>query len=298
MNIEYLKYFYEVATAKSISKVAVNFHISQPALSQQIQRLEEMLGYKLLNRSNKGVELTEAGQIVEKYARTLVKGYGNMLEDLKAISSNHATIRINSNVTLATYALPCTLYTVQQNFPELLFNLASAFSNQVEQNVLNDVCDVGFIYGKPEDKDLSYAKVGAEQLIVVASEGFNIRQDVCLKDLISYPLFMLNNIHREQKQINRYLMDLGYNLDHFNISLSLDSIESLKSAVIKGYGLAIVPYISAKKEIYTKQLKQIYIGDFDMKQDIYILYKKEKLHNSSVKAFIQYIKKIGEQSFC
>ena len=106
MNMEYMKYFHEVASMRSISKVANNSHISQPALSQQIQRLEDVLGHKLLVRSNKGVELTESGQIVEKYAKQLLKIYDNMVEDLSAMNNNHITIRIDSNLTLATYALP------------------------------------------------------------------------------------------------------------------------------------------------------------------------------------------------
>ena len=68
MHIECFAYFYKVAMAKSISKVASSSHISQSALSQQIQKLEESLDQKLLIRSNKGVELTEVGNIVLKYS--------------------------------------------------------------------------------------------------------------------------------------------------------------------------------------------------------------------------------------
>ena len=82
MNIEYLRFFYEVASVKSISKVANNSHISQPALSQQIHKLEDNLGYKLLDRSNKGVQLTEAGKIVEKYAKNITMEQECIMYDL------------------------------------------------------------------------------------------------------------------------------------------------------------------------------------------------------------------------
>ena len=68
MRISSLRYFYEVAQLKSISKISNNLHISQPALSHQISKLEKYLGVKLLERSNTGVELTTKGQVMYKYA--------------------------------------------------------------------------------------------------------------------------------------------------------------------------------------------------------------------------------------
>ena len=75
MHIQYLDYFYKVAIAGNISKVANSEHISQSALSQQISKLEDNLGYKLLERSNKGVELTDKGMIVLKYTDNILRTY-------------------------------------------------------------------------------------------------------------------------------------------------------------------------------------------------------------------------------
>ncbi|RJQ25191.1 LysR family transcriptional regulator [Candidatus Parcubacteria bacterium] len=133
MHIEYLKVFYEVASARSISKIANSSHISQPALSQQIQRLEDCMGFKLLERSNKGVELTEAGHIVERYARFLTKAYDNMVEDLNNIRKNNSTFRIDACPIIAIYALPCTIYKIKEQFPNYNFALTSDFSDVVEQ---------------------------------------------------------------------------------------------------------------------------------------------------------------------
>ena len=63
MNLTALEYFREIVESRSISKVATNRHISQSALSQNIHKLEDELGFMLLERSNKGVEPTEAGRI-------------------------------------------------------------------------------------------------------------------------------------------------------------------------------------------------------------------------------------------
>jgi len=298
MQIESLKFFYEVASARSISKVAKNSLISQSALSQQIQRLEDSLGYKLLERSNKGVELTEAGQVVEKYARNILSTYESMIEDLKDISKNNNTIRIDSEWTIATYAIPCTLFRMKGKYSNHTYSSTSNFSDDVEQNIINDICDLGFIYGKPNDPSICNFRVGIDRLVVAAAQNYNIQQDIYMKDLEKYGMIMLNNKSRQRKALNQYCKTLDYDMQNCNILFELDSIESVKSMVVKGYGVSFLPYLSIKKELYTKQLKEVKVLDFDMHCEIYMLYKKDKFMKKSTREFIDYIKKIGEESFC
>lgn len=298
MHIEYLRLFHEIASMRSISKVANYSHISQPALSQQIQRLEDSLGFKLLERSNKGVELTEAGKIVEKYSKNLIRSYDNMVEDLNAINKSNSTIRIEACPTMATYALPCTLYNIKEEYPQYNYNLTSNLSDDVEQNIINDICDVGFIQGLPYDNDLVRAKIGTDKLILIASYDFYIKNEINMRELSKYPLIMIHDRFKYRKQINEYFSDNGYDMDNYKVLLNLDSTESVKSSVIRGHGLSFVPYISVKKELYNKQLKEIKVTGFEMSYDIYIIYKKNKDMNKSAKEFIAFLKKIGEKSFC
>lgn len=298
MHIEYLKYFYEVASVKSISKVANSSHISQPALSQQIQRLEDSLGFKLLERSNKGVELTDAGRIVEKYAKNLIRAYDNMVEDLIAINKKNCTIRIEACTTMATYALPCTIYKIKEQFPNYNYCLISNLSDVVENNVVNDVCDVGFIQGKPKDPDLVSSKVGSDRIVLAAASDFNVRDEITLEELTRYPLILMHDQFKCRRQVNDALRECGFDPGEFNVLFSLDSTESVKSSVLKGHGLSFVPYISIKKELYTKQLKEIKVAGLDINYEIYIIYKRDKDMNKSLREFIQFLKKIGEKSFC
>ena len=114
MHIESLEYFQKIAEVKSISKVANSSHISQPALSQQIQKLEDSLGKQLFLRSNRGVKLTEAGEIVLKYADNIIRTYNKMLSELT--EQENEEIKIAGEYTIATYCLPCALL----NFPVII----------------------------------------------------------------------------------------------------------------------------------------------------------------------------------
>lgn len=298
MHIDYFKFFYEVASAKSISKVATSSHISQSALSQQIQRLEDSLGYKLLVRSNKGVELTEEGKIVEKYAKSILKTYDNMIEELESKNNNSNTIKISSNTTIGTYALPCTLFKVKNKYPKNNYELTTSFSLGVEQDIANDLTDVGFIYGEPVDKSLSYIKVGTDRIVLAASSEYFVEQEVDLEKLKKYPLILLQEKLKTRQSIEVNIKEQGFDIKDFKVIMNLDSTESIKSSILKGYGLSFLPYISIKSDIYRKVLKEIEIKDFNMKYDIYLIYKEREYQNKQVKNFISYIKDIGENSFC
>ena len=113
-----------------------------------------------------------------------------------------------------------------------------------------------------------------------------------------YPLVMMHDKFKCRKQFNEILKEKGFDIESLNILFNLDSTESIKSSVLKGHGLSLLPYISIKKELYNKQLKEIKVTDFEMQYEIYIIYKKDKGMNKGTREFIQFLKKIGEKSFC
>ncbi|GAA0178028.1 LysR family transcriptional regulator [Clostridium sediminicola] len=298
MHIECFKYFSEVAKAKSISKVATISHISQSALSQQIQRLEESLGYKLLKRSNKGVELTREGEIVKKYSENIMRTFDKMVEDLNDIDKNNNVIRIDSCYAVSTYALPCTLYSMKKKFPYHDYKLTSNFSDTVEQNVLNNICDIGFIYHKPLDNSLSYYKATTDNLVLVSSQDFKIPDEIESNHLLDYPLILLNDRLNLTNTLNSNFKHYGLSSKDLNILFTLDSTESVKSSILNGYGVAFLPYISVKKELYTKQLKEIKINNFSLTYDIYIINKRNQYTSHAIEEFIDYFQKVGKKSFC
>ncbi|EOD00821.1 LysR family transcriptional regulator [Caldisalinibacter kiritimatiensis] len=298
MHIECFEYFHKVAKAKSISKAASDAHISQPALSQQIQKLEESLGYELLKRSNKGVELTEKGLIVLKYADNLVRTYEAMMEHLKEDSENGGTIKIEACWPIATYALPCVLYKIKNKFPHHNYELISNSFEAIEENIRNNIADIGVVYGKPNDSSLAYYEIGTDNLVLVASYDYKIDDEIKFEDFLKYPFVLLNdNLNIEEILLDK-IKSLGHQPDELNILYKSDSTESVKSSIFKGYGVAFLPYISIKKELYEKRLKLIKISDFSLEYKMYLINENNKRMRKAVSEFIEYFKEIGKESLC
>lgn len=298
LHIECFEYFYKVAMAKSISKVADSAHISQPALSQQIQKLEESLGHQLLIRSNKGVELTEKGSIVLKYADNIVRTLESMMEHLEDDSKNGQTIKIEACWPIATYALPCIFYKIKSKFPHHNYELISNSYEAIEENVKNNISDLGVIYGRPNDSSISYYEIGIDKLALVASYDYEIEEEITFENLLKHPFVLLNDkLNIKETLINR-MKELGHKSKELNILYMSDSTESVKSSIFKGYGIAFLPYISIKKELYNKQLKLIKISDFSIEYQMYLINEKNSKLSKSVREFIEYFKKIGKESLC
>lgn len=298
MNIEYLDYFYKVAVAGSISKVAQSAHISQSALSQQISKVEEILGCKLLERSNKGVELTDKGFIVLKYVDNIIRTYNAMLENLKCSDENTRNIKIEACWSIATYSLPCVMYKIKNKFDNYNYELNPNESDEIEQNVMNNICDIGVIYNKPKNSSLSYYKIGMDKIVLVSSQDYKIQDEIDFIELVKHPFILLNDKVYVTNVIKDKLNSTGLKIEDLNILYNSDSVESVKSSVLNGFGIGFLPYTSIKKELYYKQLKEIVIRDYSIEYNMYLIYKRNIREDETLYNFVEYLKKIAKRSLC
>ncbi|MCT4633888.1 MAG: LysR family transcriptional regulator [Firmicutes bacterium] len=299
MHIESLRYFRDIVEAKSISKVAGQSHISQSALSQLLQKMEDGFGYKLLKRSNKGVEPTEMGQVVYKYSENILKNYEKMLQDLRDLERRNDMVRINGSWSLVTYSLPCILYKVKQKFNNHSYELISSSTENTVRDVRNDICDFGIIYGKPKDaKEIFYDKLGREEIVLVASSDYKIPDKIKLEEILNYDLIMLTNGSNLYANLFDALKNIGKTEDDLNVIFNIDSIGAIKSSVHNCFGISLLPYMSVKKELYEKTYKKIEIEGLDLDKDIYIISKKMEKLNDSVKESIEFFLDMGEKGFC
>lgn len=299
MHLESLKYFREVASEKSISKVAKKSHISQSALSQLIQKLEEDFGYKLLNRSNKGVALTELGEIVLKYSNNIIRNYETMLEELETTVKQHNKVRINGTWSLVTYSLPCVIYKIKKKYPNHQYELIASTGEETIRDVQNDICDFGIINDKIDtDHHLFTYPMGKEKIVLIAPGKYNIPDKIQIEDLMKYDMIMCNSNEHIYKNLEKALSSVQKNIEDLNVIFNATTDGAVKLAVSNGYGLAFVPYESIKHELYEKTVKVIDIEDVSLDYDIYLISKKLNQLSQARKESIEYFIEIGQKSFC
>lgn len=298
MHIEALEYFREIVENRSISKVAASSHISQSALSQMIQKIEDGLGYKLLDRSNKGVEPTEMGRIVLKYSETIIKAYNRMKCEMGDCDNNTNTVRISANWSLVTYSLPCVLYKVKKKYPKHKYELVSESRDDILKDVRSGIVDFGVITDGAEISDLMVKRIGSESVVLVASKNFKVPDSLRMDELFNYDLISLSNMPIIKEAINKNLRKHGFSIDNLKILFNIDSVGAVKSTLDLGYGMSFLPYLAVKKELYQKDFKIIKVEGFDTTYDIHIVSKKLEEMNKGSRETAEYFMEFGEENFC
>ena len=167
MRISSLIYFYEVAQLKSISKVSNKFHISQPALSHQLSSLEKELGVKILERSNKGVKLTDKGKILYNYSKEMIKLHNSLLDDISMESETKKEIKINILSTYGNFLVD----NISNNLVEIFEKNNISINNKSEDNeksiLVHNRADLVIGCKKIEDEDLACEHIGTNKILLV-----------------------------------------------------------------------------------------------------------------------------------
>ncbi|MDF2879853.1 MAG: putative Transcriptional regulator [Clostridiaceae bacterium] len=290
MQLEYFKYFYDVANEKSISKVALKSHISQSALSKQIQKLEDSLGVKLMERSNKGIELTEAGKIALKYSENILKNYVRLGEVLQSYILNDNVVKIDACWSMAAYIMPAIIYEMKKKFTDYSFQITSNNCEKIEDNILQDVSDVGVVYRLPENKSIVHHKLSCDKFALVSGGDINIPENIKLNDIFNYPMIMLSGNPGIIHAVNAKLREIDRNYKDLNVVFTVDSVESIKYSLKKGQGIAILPYMAVKEEIENGILRETIVENLNMEYNIHLIYKKQP--SVKIKNFVEVFRKV------
>ncbi len=295
MNIQYLKAFYVTVKANSISKAAKLLHLTQPGLSMQIQSLEKELHVSLLNRSNKGVELTEAGRVVYDYATTILSLQENIERDLANLQSDKKHLLLGSCKAVGEYALPCSIYMYKQSNKDVDINLEIINTSKVVNDLISRTINIGILHGYECNKELVIQKITSDRLLLVTSLPL-VKDKITIKELLRLPL-----IFREQGSGTRKTildaLECHVKVDDLNIIYELNSMEAIKTSVIAGKGISFIPELTIKRELKDGVLKHIEVEGLDIYSDFYIAYRKDHSLCPFETDFINFIKS-SKRGFC
>jgi DNA-binding transcriptional LysR family regulator len=299
MNIQNLKMFLKIVESGSISKAAEQMNISQSALSQQLRVMEQEIGSLLFERNYSGVIPTEAGSIVYQRAIEMVSSYDRMFLDIANAQNQNKVIHIIANPCVYSYALPCTMFHVKNSYPQYTLQMEVMSSSQIEDKIAKGYGDMGIIIGKPKNKSLSSKKVFSDRFFLVAGEKMEIPESLSCEDLYRYPLLMLVKTQKTRQLIDKVLSRNGIQINRLHIPYTLESTESIKLSAINGFGLAFLPYMAMKKELYHKQLRIIDCPCLEFENGYYsIRHSSQVPIGSESSKLIHYMERVLKETIC
>ena len=286
IDLELYRIFYFVAKNKHMTKASEELHISQPAISQSIKKLEEQLGGILFLRSNKGMELTEEGKMFYEYVKgalELINNAENEFTSFKDLSKGE--IKIGCSTTLTKLVLIDALKNFHSDYP----NINIEITNDLTSNLINDLklgkLDfVIFNESNIKETNLDLKKIKELKQGFIYNPLFYKDEAIDFHDLNNCPLIL----QKEESNSRRFLdyIALENNVKLFP-KMEVVSQELITEFVNIGLGIGFVIIDLAKRNF--KNLEELKINKKIPNVNIYLATNKSISLTFASKTFIKYL---------
>jgi DNA-binding transcriptional LysR family regulator len=274
MNTKQLKLFLLIADLKSFSKAAELEALTQPAVTQQILRLEKELDSTLLRRKHKRIDLTKRGKLFYRFARNMLSMVENLEKEMKVIDKgDESYIRIGSSHIPTSSLLYSKIAEFKKEYPNAYIIYELSDTENICYMVENGIIDLGFV-GAVVNGELNYTSFSGDELKLIAHRDFDVPSEISLQDLKTIPLI----INQRESGVRRFLESKleEYNIlfSDLNIISEIGLPEALIQIVQSGVGCAFVPSIMLEKRMEDGDLRVINIRDFSPYRSYYAVTKK------------------------
>ena len=249
MNLRRLKYFVKIVDVGSLTQAAEVLHIAQPALSQQLATLEGELKQQLLIRTKRGVQPTEAGNILYAHAQTILRQCEQAQSAVNSAGqamSGQVSLGLASGSTAAQLALPL-LQTLRDQQPGILLSLHENGGAALAGQVANQTLDMAMVYGAKMPAGLHTVALMREDLYLVATRAVpHPGNSVELLDVARLNLFL----PREGDAVRNQLEEaMALRKLAANVVGEIESSGALSAAIASGLGATVLPESVARAMI-------------------------------------------------
>lgn len=288
LEFRHYKYFLAVAKVLHFRKAAEQLYISQPGLSRQIKQMEESLGIKLFERHNRKVELTQAGEYLQKELLTNFKQLDDILNHAKLLSDGiDGNLKLGYVGSAMQKLIPELLLKFKDTNPNVLINLTEIDNRRQIQALLNQEIDIGFVRMERVPKGLEIHPAMEETFSLVLPENHEI--DSSGFERLSqfkdehFILFDASYSESYYEKVMQIFDDSGFvpNISHSTVNAS-----SIYRLVENNLGIAIVP--TSLKYGYNLKIKFVELTDIPQRTTLKIVWKSTNA-NPVLKNFIDII---------
>jgi DNA-binding transcriptional LysR family regulator len=287
MDIKDLKVFLAVANQLNFTRAGREVHLSQPSVSVRIRQLEDEFGVKLFEQFGKKIVLTEAGRLLEPYARRVVAAMddaSHAIEEFQGLERGR--LRIGASTTPGMYLLPRVISKFKSLYPKVEVQMTIKNTREVEEAILKDDFDLGFVGGHLVTGQVEVVPWYVDEILLVAPPDHPLarRKKVRPKDLAGERFVVREAGSATRSIIEKKLLELDVQaLD----SVELGNPESVKQAVKSGLGVAFISKLAVETELKSKALIAIGVKVFTSKREMKIVYRRERHLSRAVTAFIE-----------
>jgi len=287
MDIRQLRYLVALADERHFTRAAAREHIAQPALSQQIKRLEDELGLTLVERSTRQVTITDAGELLVARSRRILAEAAAAraeLESLKGVESGR--VMVGAMHTMGPIDVSLALAIFHERHPAVELTVREQSSEELASMLRDDELDLAFlsVTEQVESEGLGLHQLVSEELVAVlpADHRYAHRRRLPMAQLEGDEFISF----REGARLRELLESAGRHAG-FEPKIKLESNESgrIRRLVARGMGVAILPRSDAIAP--GAEVAVVALIEPSLSRDITLAWRQDRRHPPAVAAFLE-----------
>ncbi|MBI5846498.1 MAG: LysR family transcriptional regulator [Nitrospirae bacterium] len=291
MDIYQLQVFSSVYRLRSFSRASEELHITQPAVSMHIKRLEEDLGIRLFDRSGQKTIPTKEAVVLHERAEELISKLNDIKDDLRQEKSDiEGLLTIGTSSSTGAYMIPFIAAEFQKLHPKVFFQLVVKGAPEIYRRLISGELPVGVVEDKKEREGIVVQHSIIDEMVLVAAPEQIKKKVITPLGIFRIPLLMREDDSDARKSMEKQHMLHNIALKGLNVVAILGSTDSLKEAVKAGLGAAIISRFAVKGDLEAGLLEEIRIRGVKMKRPLYVVSNKNRTLPRIYQSFLLYLK--------
>ena len=298
-SLHQLRAFVNVAENRSFTKAAKIMYMTQPAISAQIKALENRLEVRLLERNDKNIVLTEAGNIFYAEAQkilSLYDGFLGAINELKGV--RRGSLLISASTIPGEYVLPRLIGGFKRVYPGIEISLKISDTGKVAQQLIDRSIDLGVIGAPVKHEVISLKEFLKDELVIIGPRQTGSRQrGLSIDELTKSNLVLRERDSGTRMMFFEKLEANGVDTNSLQVVMELGSTRAIISAVESGLGLSVVSRLAALDSLALGKIREIRVQGIDnITRYLYLAWNKNKYRSYALKAFFSYLNSSQEIS--
>lgn len=285
--------FRAVARLGSVSQAAEELHLTQPAVSVQLGILEESAGTRLLQRTGRGIRLTEAGELLANYAGRILELWREAGEEMATLQGVFSgTLRVGA-VTTAEYLLPPLLVTFANEHPKVKVKLQVGNRDEIVRMLAGEEIDLAIMGRPPAELKTQATAFAKHPMAFVAAPQHPLasQRGLGLATLADARLLVRERGSGTRTTVERLFKDAGLPL---RIGSEMSSNEAIKQMCAAGFGVAFLSLHTCVLEMNAGLLRVVPLAGNPMMRDWYVMHLVSKQLPQVAAAFEQFLSERGQ----
>lgn len=274
MNFRTLELFCTIAERRSFSQAAAAHQLTQSAVSQAIQHLEESVGVQLIDRSKRPLVLTTAGKVYLSGSRVILRSYERLQREVRSTGEQlSGQLKVGTIVSVGLSYMPEASEAFAKLHPEVDVKTEFGVNDRVVELVSDGTVELGLVSYPKSSKHLQCIPWQQEPMRLVCSSEHQLagQHEVSLRQLQSLDMIGFDRSLKLRREIDQCLTRAGISV---NVKMEFDNADSMIRAIQANRGIGIVPEAAVRRETANGSLRVVACREMRITRPLGIIFRR------------------------